>query len=55
MATYLQGDPMRDAAQLYRWVPITALAAPEPVIAGRSVAGWHADGHARVPGLDPVG
>lgn len=55
MATYLRGDPIRDAVQLYRWVPITPLVAPRPVITERSVTGWAREGHARVPGLDPVG
>ncbi len=55
MATYLQGDPMRDAAQVYRWVPLEPLARPEPMVTERTVAGWHRDGHARVPGLDRVG
>jgi hypothetical protein len=55
MATYLAGDPLRDAAQLYRWMPIGPLARPEPVVAVQTVPGWHRDGHARVPGVDPVG
>jgi arabinosyltransferase A/arabinosyltransferase B/arabinosyltransferase C len=55
MPTYLAGDPTRDAAQLYRWVPITRLARPQPVVADQTVMGWHADGRTRVPGLDPVG
>jgi arabinosyltransferase A/arabinosyltransferase B/arabinosyltransferase C len=55
MATYLQGDPMRDAAQLYRWTPVVPLDSPIPTVTDRTVAGWHRDGHARVPGLDPVG
>jgi hypothetical protein len=55
MATYLQGDPTRDGATLYRWTPLVPLAAPQPTVTERSVSGWHRDGHARVPGLDPVG
>ena len=55
MATYLAGDPTRDAAQLYRWTPIADLARPRPVVAAHTVMGWHADGRTRVPGLDPVG
>ena len=55
MATYLAGDPLRDAAQLYRWTPIVPLAYPEPTITDRTIAGWERAGHARVPGLDPVG
>jgi hypothetical protein len=55
MPTYLLGDPTRDAAQLYRWIPVEPLARPAPVITDRTVSGWQRDGHARVPGLDPVG
>ena len=55
MPTYLVGDPTRDAVQLYRWVPISPLARPAPTVVERTVAGWASDGHARVPGLDPVG
>ncbi|GEL16481.1 arabinosyltransferase domain-containing protein [Pseudonocardia asaccharolytica] len=55
MATYLRGDPTRDAAQLYRWVPIQPLATPAPSVTDRTVAGWYAEGRTRVPGLDPVG
>ncbi|WP_433290901.1 arabinosyltransferase domain-containing protein [Pseudonocardia sp. CA-142604] len=55
MPTYLQGDPTRDAAQLYRWNVEEPLARPVPVITDRTVAGWERNGHARVPGLDPVG
>ena len=31
------------------------LSTPEPVVTERTVMGWTSDGHARVPGLDPVG
>jgi EmbC C-terminal domain len=55
MPTYLAGDPLRDAGQVYRWVPIRPLARPEPVVTWRTVAGWQQDGHPRVPSLDPVG
>jgi arabinosyltransferase A/arabinosyltransferase B/arabinosyltransferase C len=55
MATYLAGDPLRDAAQLFRWTPVTPMITPTPVVAVHSVAGWHSDGRTRVPGLDPVG
>jgi Mycobacterial cell wall arabinan synthesis protein/EmbC C-terminal domain/Arabinosyltransferase concanavalin like domain len=55
MATYLRGDPARDAAQLYRWVPVAPFHTPEPVVAVQDVAGWQSDGRARVPGLDPTG
>jgi hypothetical protein len=52
--TYLRGDPTRDVAQLYRWIPVAPFRTLEPVVAAQSVAGWQSDGHARVPGLDPV-
>jgi hypothetical protein len=55
MATYLPGDPTRDGATLYRWTPVVPLSAPQPAVTERSVSGWQRDGHARVPGLDPVG
>jgi arabinosyltransferase A/arabinosyltransferase B/arabinosyltransferase C len=55
MPTYLRGDPTRDAAQLYRWLPIQRFRSVQPVIADHEVPGWHSDGHARVPGLDKVG
>jgi arabinosyltransferase A/arabinosyltransferase B/arabinosyltransferase C len=55
MATYLHGDPLRDGTTLYRWTPVVPLAAPQPTVTERTVTGWHRDGHARVPGLDPVG
>jgi hypothetical protein len=54
MATYLTGDPTRDAAELYRWIPLEPLTRPQPVVTDRTVSGWHRDGHARVPGLDRV-
>jgi Mycobacterial cell wall arabinan synthesis protein/EmbC C-terminal domain/Arabinosyltransferase concanavalin like domain len=55
LPTYLAGDPTRDAVRLYRWVPIMPLTTPRPVVTERTVMGWASDGHARVPGLDPVG
>jgi hypothetical protein len=55
MALYLQGSPLRDTAQLIRWTPVVPMVVPTPTVTERSVAGWHRDGHARVPGLDPVG
>jgi arabinosyltransferase A/arabinosyltransferase B/arabinosyltransferase C len=55
MPTYLAGDPLRDPGQLYRWLPITPLARPEPTVTWHTVAGWHADGRARVPEIDPIG
>jgi arabinosyltransferase A/arabinosyltransferase B/arabinosyltransferase C len=55
MATYLDGDPLRDAAQVVRWTPVQPLARPGPMISGDTVPGWARDGDARVPGLDAVG
>ncbi|MCE3550369.1 arabinosyltransferase domain-containing protein [Pseudonocardia sp. RS11V-5] len=55
MATYLAGDPTRDAAQVYRWVPVRPLAAATPQVTERTVGGWVHTGRTRVPGLDPVG
>ncbi|WP_308258988.1 arabinosyltransferase domain-containing protein [Pseudonocardia sp. H11422] len=55
MATYLRGDPTRDAVQLYRWVPTVPVSTPDPTVTGSVAPGWHADGRTRVPGLDPVG
>ncbi len=55
MPTYLAGDPTRDAVQLYRWSLVAPLTALKPTVAEHTVAGWTSDGHARVPGLDPVG
>lgn len=52
---YLTGDPGREAVQLFRWIPGTPLRTPTPTVTERTVAGWAADGHANVPGLDPVG
>jgi hypothetical protein len=54
MPTYLAGDPLRDAAQVYQWVPIRPLARHEPVVTDRTVTGWHHEGHTRIPGIDPV-
>ncbi|MFC5996215.1 arabinosyltransferase domain-containing protein [Pseudonocardia hispaniensis] len=55
MATYLRDDPTRDAAQLYRWVPVQSLTTLTPTMTDRTIAGWHAEGRTRIPGLDPVG
>jgi arabinosyltransferase A/arabinosyltransferase B/arabinosyltransferase C len=55
LATYLTGDPTRDAAQVYRWVPRQPLAAAVPHVTDRTVSGWAHTGRTRVPGLDPVG
>ena len=40
MATYLAGDPIREAAQLRRWVPVEPLRRPAPTVVEREVAGW---------------
>jgi len=55
MPTYLAGDPTRDAVQLYRWSLVAPLTTLKPTVVEHTVAGWVSDGHARVPGLDPVG
>ena len=55
MALYLRGEPLRDTAQLIRWTPVVPLVQPRPTVTERTVPGWYRDGHARVPGLDPVG
>lgn len=55
LPTYLAGDPTRDAVRLYRWIPIPGLTSPRPTVTEHTVMGWASDGHARVPGLDPVG
>ena len=54
-ATFLAGDPLEDAVQLRRWVPLEPLAHPQPVVTEEQVTGWSAIGHARVPGRDPTG
>jgi arabinosyltransferase A/arabinosyltransferase B/arabinosyltransferase C len=55
MATYLRGEPLHEAAQLFSWMPIVPLEEPAPHITTALVPGWRAEGHARVPGRDPVG
>jgi len=55
MAAYLDGDPMRDPAQLYRWVPIEPFATASPQVTDVTESGWSGTGRTRVPGLDPVG
>lgn len=52
MATYLDGDPTRDPAQLYRWTPRPATPLT-PRVTPETVPGWSGDGRAEVPGLDP--
>ncbi|MCU1627552.1 MAG: cell wall arabinan synthesis protein [Pseudonocardia sp.] len=55
MATYLDGDPTRDAAQVYRWTPVAPMTLATPTITEETRSGTAADGHARVPGLDAPG
>lgn len=55
MATYLDSDPIRDAAQVYRWQPLTPFVPLEPQLTWHTVPGWAGEGRIRVPGLDPVG
>jgi arabinosyltransferase A/arabinosyltransferase B/arabinosyltransferase C len=55
MAGYLDGDPLRDPAQVYRWVPRRPYAALTPQVTDVAVSGWATTGRARVPGPDPVG
>ncbi|WP_181781009.1 arabinosyltransferase domain-containing protein [Pseudonocardia pini] len=55
MAGYLDGDPLRDPAQLYRWVPIEPFATAQPQVTETTESGSAATGRTRVPGLDPVG
>jgi hypothetical protein len=55
LATYLAGDPVREAAQLRRWVPAEPLRELVPTVVLRERAGWTSAGHARVPERDPTG
>ncbi|GAA3250476.1 hypothetical protein GCM10017691_62490 [Pseudonocardia petroleophila] len=55
MATYLDGDPIRDAARVVRWDPTEPLVRATPTVTSETVPGWGRTGRARVPGLDPVG
>jgi arabinosyltransferase A/arabinosyltransferase B/arabinosyltransferase C len=51
LAVYLQGDPMRDVATLYRWRPVTALSAPDISRTSEIRWGWQRSGHLHVPGV----
>jgi arabinosyltransferase A/arabinosyltransferase B/arabinosyltransferase C len=51
LAVYLQGDPMRDVATLYRWRPVTALSAPAISRTSEIRWGWQHSGHLHVPGV----
>ncbi|GAA4544515.1 arabinosyltransferase domain-containing protein [Pseudonocardia xishanensis] len=55
MAGYLDGDPLRDPAQLYRWEPVASFATAQPQVADVTVSGLAGTGRTRVPGLDPIG
>ena len=46
---YLAGDPMRDAAQLYRWVPVRALGRPDVTLSRATVGGWQRGPHITIP------
>jgi arabinosyltransferase A/arabinosyltransferase B/arabinosyltransferase C len=46
---YLAGDPMRDAAQLFRWVPVRSLAQPSVTVGRETVPGWRRGPHISVP------
>jgi hypothetical protein len=54
MATYLRGEPLREAAQLFSWIPVVPLEEPTPHVTTTSVSGWRAEGGPRVPERDPV-
>ncbi len=54
MPTYLDTDPTRDAAQIFRWTPLPA-APLTPRVTTDTVSGLAHDGRATVPGLDPPG
>jgi hypothetical protein len=48
---YLDGDPLRDVATLYRWQPVTTFDHPELSRQREVVGGWQRRGHLHVPGL----
>lgn len=49
LAVYLQGDPMRDVATLYRWTPLTTLGTPRMSRISEIRWGWQHSGHLHVP------
>jgi arabinosyltransferase A/arabinosyltransferase B/arabinosyltransferase C len=51
LPVYLDGDPLRDVATLYRWQPLTAFGSPEVSRHREVVDGWQRQGHLHVPGL----
>ncbi|MGH3977585.1 MAG: hypothetical protein ACRDRZ_01070 [Pseudonocardiaceae bacterium] len=52
LPVYLDGDPLRDVATLYRWRPVTVLGTPGFSRDSEVVAGWRRRGHLHVPGVD---
>jgi Mycobacterial cell wall arabinan synthesis protein/EmbC C-terminal domain/Arabinosyltransferase concanavalin like domain len=53
---YLVGDPLRDAAQLYRWVLVRPLGQPSITLERHTVPGWWRGPHITIPvdaSLDP--
>jgi arabinosyltransferase A/arabinosyltransferase B/arabinosyltransferase C len=48
---YLDGDPLRDVATLYRWQPLSALGRPDVSRHSEVVGGWQRRGRLHVPGL----
>ncbi|MDQ3900335.1 MAG: arabinosyltransferase domain-containing protein [Actinomycetota bacterium] len=50
LAVYLQGDPMRDVATLYRWRPVTTFSTPGISRMSEIRWGWQHSGHLHVPG-----
>jgi arabinosyltransferase A/arabinosyltransferase B/arabinosyltransferase C len=51
LAVYLDGDPMRDVATLYRWRPVTAFSTPAISRVTEIRWGWQYSGHLHVAGL----
>jgi len=51
LPVYLDGDPLRDVATLYRWRPVTVLGTPGFSRDSEVVAGWRRRGHLHVPGV----
>jgi hypothetical protein len=51
LPVYLDGDPLRDVATLYRWQPLTAFDSPKVSRHREVVDGWRRQGHLHVPGL----
>jgi arabinosyltransferase A/arabinosyltransferase B/arabinosyltransferase C len=51
LPVYLDGDPLRDIATLYRWVPRIRYGTPDVARRTEVVAGWQRHGHLRIPGV----